>query len=132
MRSRPRHDEIVLLRLNRQEAKIGAASDRIQSHSPVRATLRNRGSHRVVIPRLERIPGWLCSIQKPVDERACPASLVAVDHDAAGIIDDFSDGVMRRASFETFVSAAVDHSLQTAVTRNKLELGRHKPVSYTH
>src|SRR5207344_3141547 len=49
------HDEVVLLRLHGQESESGAASNGIQSHSPIRPTLYNGGGDRVVIARLHCI-----------------------------------------------------------------------------
>ena len=129
MGSRTWHDEVIAFRLYRKETETGTAA--IVSRSFPVSTTRHGGSHRVVIPRLECIARRPGSIQQPVNEGSRTTPFVAIDHHARGIVNDCSDGILRRASFEACVATAEDDTLQTAVTRNKFEFrGDERPIVF--
>ena len=121
IRARPRHDEIVLLRLHRQESESRAAGDGIERHSPVGAALHHGGCHGIVIPRLHGIPVRSGAAEQPVDQHARAAALIAIDHHARGIVDGARDGILRRPAFEARVSRTEDDALQAAVTGDEIE-----------
>ena len=121
IRARPRHDEIVLLLLHRQESESGVAGDGIERHSPVGTALYHGGGHGIVISRLHGIAVRLDAAEQAIDQHARAAPLVAIDHHARGIVDGARDGLLRRPAFETRVSRAEDDALQAAVAGNELK-----------
>src|SRR4030095_2841184 len=100
IRTRFRNNEIVLLVAQRQKAEAGIVRNRVQRESPVRAALRDCGGNGVVISRLDGISDGLYSFEQAIDERSCPAPLIAVDHDACRIAFYCRHRLLRRLAFE--------------------------------
>src|SRR5579871_6587045 len=114
-------DKIVLLGPQRQKAQSVSASDWLNRHAPVRASLFDGGGHGIVGTRFGQKTCRTRRAEQTIYQNARPAAAIAIDQHASLICESRGDSRTNVSSRKVRVVRAENDTLQTAITRDQIQ-----------
>ena len=126
MGSRRGHDEVILLVGDWQEPQSGLLGHTLDSHSPIRSALNNRGSNGIVVACLVCVASRTGVTKESIDQHASTAATIAVDHHTAGVMDRVGNRCCNRPLLKSPITSAVKDTLQPSVAGDQLQIVWHK------
>ena len=102
--------------LDEAELQTSRPGNRVECHPPICSSLLNGGRHSMMGAGLMEVPVWPVSRQHPVDQNACSASGIAIDHPARAFTKNRREGLNVGIGQLTIVLAE-DDALPAPVSR---------------